>query len=128
MQGHDIWSVHETFAGVRLIFHQIQLDVYKRQVYEKGGIFDAWTEFFDNNRWVEAFAECGIDTDFYTMRERPLDEIFPWDFIDDGVSKKFLIREWERARKEEVTPNCRMQCQGCGAAQFKGGVCFENKN
>jgi len=60
------------------------------------------------------------------MRERPLDEIFPWDFIDDGVSKKFLIREWERARKEEVTPNCRMQCQGCGAAQFKGGVCFEH--
>ena len=98
------------------------------KVYEKGGIFDAWTEFFDNNRWVEAFAECGIDTDFYTMRERPLDEIFPWDFIDDGVSKKFLIREWERARKEEVTPNCRMQCQGCGAAQFKGGVFFENKN
>ena len=98
------------------------------KVYEKGGIFDAWTEFFDNNRWVEAFAECGIDTDFDTMRERPLDEIFPWDFIDDGVSKKFLIREWERARKEEVTPNCRMQCQGCGAAQFKGGVCFENKN
>ena len=98
------------------------------KVYEKGGIFDAWTEFFDNNRWVEAFAECGIDTDFYTMRERPRDEIFPWDFIDDGVSKKFLIREWERARKEEVTPNCRMQCQGCGAAQFKGGVCFENKN
>lgn len=98
------------------------------KVYEKGGIFDAWTEFFDNNRWVEAFAECGIDTDFYTMRERPLDEFFPWDFIDDGVSKKFLIREWERARKEEVTPNCRMQCQGCGAAQFKGGVCFENKN
>ena len=98
------------------------------KVYEKGGIFDAWTEFFDNNRWVEAFTECGIDTDFYTMRERPLDEIFPWDFIDDGVSKKFLIREWERARKEEVTPNCRMQCQGCGAAQFKGGVCFENKN
>ena len=98
------------------------------KVYEKGGIFDAWTEFFDNNRWVEAFAECDIDTDFYTMRERPLDEIFPWDFIDDGVSKKFLIREWERARKEEVTPNCRMQCQGCGAAQFKGGVCFENKN
>lgn len=98
------------------------------KVYEKGGIFDAWTEFFDNNRWVEAFAECGIDTDFNTMRERPLDEIFPWDFIDDGVSKKFLIREWERARKEEVTPNCRMQCQGCGAAQFKGGVCFENKN
>ncbi|MGN0341536.1 MAG: TIGR03960 family B12-binding radical SAM protein [Roseburia sp.] len=98
------------------------------KVYEKGGIFDAWTEFFDNQRWLDAFEECGIDTDFYTMRERPLDEVFPWDFIDDGVSRKFLEREWLRAKDGVVTPNCRMQCQGCGAAQFQGGVCFEGKN
>ncbi|MCI5621412.1 MAG: TIGR03960 family B12-binding radical SAM protein, partial [Lachnospiraceae bacterium] len=98
------------------------------KVYEKGGIFDAWTEFFDNQRWLDAFEECGIDTDFYTMRERPLDEVFPWDFIDDGVSRKFLEREWMRAKEGVVTPNCRMQCQGCGAAQFQGGVCFEDKN
>lgn len=98
------------------------------KVYEKGGIFDAWTEYFDNSRWIEAFAECGIDTDFYTMRERDLDEVFPWDFIDDGVSRKFLEREWQRAKEGQVTPNCRMQCQGCGAANFKGGVCFEDKN
>lgn len=98
------------------------------KVYEKGGIFDAWTEFFDNNRWLESFAECGIDTDFYTMRERPLDEIFPWDFIDAGVSKRFLMQEWENAKAGKVTPNCRAGCQGCGAAQWKGGVCFENKN
>ena len=98
------------------------------RIYEKGGIFDAWTEFFDNSRWIEAFAECGIDTDFYAMRERPLDEIFPWDFIDDGVSKEFLKREWQTAKEEKVTPNCRMKCSGCGGMQYKGGVCYENKN
>lgn len=98
------------------------------KVYEKGGIFDAWSEYFDYQRWVDAFAECGIDTDFYTMRERDLDEIFPWDFIDIGVSKEFFKREWKNAHDEKVTPNCRMKCSGCGAMKFGGGVCFENKN
>ena len=98
------------------------------KVYEKGGIFDAWSEYFDYQRWVDAFAECGIDTDFYTMRERDLDEIFPWDFIDIGVSKDFLKREWKNAHDEKVTPNCRMKCSGCGALKFGGGVCFENKD
>ena len=98
------------------------------KVYEKGGIFDAWSEYFDYQRWEDAFAECGIDTDFYTMRERDLDEIFPWDFIDTGVSKEFLKREWKNAHDEKVTPNCRMKCSGCGAMKFGGGVCFENKN
>ena len=98
------------------------------KVYEKGGIFDAWSEYFDYQRWVDAFAECGIDTDFYTMRERDLDEIFPWDFIDTGVSKEFLKREWKNAHDEKVTPNCRMKCSGCGAMKFGGGVCFENKD
>lgn len=98
------------------------------KVYEKGGIFDAWSEYFDYQRWVDAFAECGIDTDFYTMKERDLDEIFPWDFIDIGVSKDFLKREWKNAHDEKVTPNCRMKCSGCGAMKFGGGVCFENKD
>lgn len=98
------------------------------KVYEKGGIFDAWSEYFDYQRWVDAFAECGIDTDFYTMRERDLDEIFPWDFIDIGVSKEFLKREWKNAHDEKVTTNCRMKCSGCGAMKFGGGVCFENKD
>lgn len=98
------------------------------KVYEKGGIFDAWSEYFDYQRWVDAFAECGIDTDFYTMRERDLDEIFPWDFIDIGVSKDFLKCEWKNAHDEKVTPNCRMKCSGCGAMKFGGGVCFENKD
>ena len=96
------------------------------KIYEKGGIFDAWTEFFDNSRWIEAFEECGIDTDFYTLRERPLDEVFPWDFIDDGVSREFLEREWKTAKEESVTPNCRERCSGCGAMQYNGGVCYEN--
>ena len=98
------------------------------KVYEKGGIFDAWSEYFDYQRWEDAFAECGIDTDFYTMRERDLDEIFPWDFIDAGVTKKFLIHEWEQAKKETVTPNCRQKCSGCGAMRYGGGVCYEGKN
>lgn len=98
------------------------------KVYEKGGIFDAWSEYFDYQRWEDAFAECGIDTDFYTRRERDLDEIFPWDFIDIGVSKEFLKREWKNAHDEKVTPNCRMKCSGCGAMKFGGGVCFENKD
>ena len=93
-------------------------------VYEHGGIFDAWSEFFDYQRWLDAFEACGISMDFYTMRERPLDEIFPWDFIDTGVTKEFLIREWKNAIGETVTPNCRMKCSGCGIARFKTGVCI----
>lgn len=98
------------------------------KAYEKGCIFDAWTESFDNRKWMEAFEECGISIDFYNLRTRSTDEILPWDFIDCGVSKEFLKREWERAKKEEVTPNCRMRCSGCGAAGFKGGVCLEHQN
>ena len=97
-------------------------------VYEHGGFFDAWSEFFDYSKWIEAFEVCGIDTDFYTMRNRPDDEIFPWDFIDAGVTKEFMLREWHNAQNEKVTPNCRMRCSGCGAKQFNGGVCFESQN
>ncbi len=97
-------------------------------VYEHGGFFDAWREFFDYNRWLEAFEACGISIDFYALRERPLNEILPWDFIDIGVTKEFMIREWNQAHKETVTPNCRMRCSGCGAKEFHGGVCYEDKN
>ena len=98
------------------------------KAYEKGCIFDSWSEFFDNEKWMEAFEECGISIDFYNLRTRSLDEILPWDFIDCGVTKSFLMREWERAQQEVVTPNCRMQCNGCGAARFEGGVCLEHQN
>ena len=66
--------------------------------------------------------------DFYTLRERDIDEIFPWDFINIGVSKSFLKREWKNAMDGKVTPNCRKQCSGCGMAVYKGGVCVESKN
>ena len=96
------------------------------EVYQNGGIFDAWSEYFDYKRWMNTFAACGIDPDFYTMRERELDELFPWDFIDTGVTKEFLQREWKHAMEENVTPNCRMRCSGCGVRKFGGGVCYEN--
>ena len=94
--------------------------------YQRGSLFDAWDEYFNNQRWMDAFAEEGVDIDFYTTRERNIDELLPWDFIDCGVTKKFLQKEWERAQAGIVTPNCRQQCNGCGAAVFGGGVCFEN--
>lgn len=99
-----------------------------RRAYEKGCIFDAWSDFFDNEKWMEAFVETGIDPDFYTLRERSMDEIFPWDFIDAGVTKEFLKREYENALAGRVTKNCRLQCSGCGVGKYQGGVCVENKN
>lgn len=95
-----------------------------QNVYENGGIFDAWTEYFNYDRWMDAFRQCGIDPDFYTMRQRGADEIFPWDFIDAGVTKQFLWREWNNAMNGSVTPNCRMQCQGCGVKKFGTGICM----
>lgn len=97
--------------------------------YEDGCIFDAWSDYFDAEKWDKALDEANISVDFYAYRQRDLDEILPWDFIDVGVRKDFFVREWKRATEEQVvTPNCRMQCSGCGAASFKGGVCFEGKN
>ena len=98
------------------------------KVYEKGGIYDAWGEYFNYDRWLEALDESNIDLDFYTTRQRDLDEVFPWDFINTGVTKEFLKREWNNAMNEVVSPNCKMKCQGCGATMFKGGICFEDKN
>jgi len=98
------------------------------KVYEKGCFYDAWSEYFNNEKWMEAFDECGIDPDFYTVRERSLDEIFPWDFIDAGVTKEFLQREWLKAQKEEISENCKKKCQGCGAARFGCGICFEERD
>ena len=98
------------------------------KAYEKGALYDAWTESFRYDIWKEAFAETGIDIEFYTLRERSTDEILPWDFIDAGVTKEFLIREWKQAKGEVVTPNCRQKCAGCGARRYEGGVCYEGKN
>ena len=96
--------------------------------YRKGALYDAWSETFSWDIWEQSFAETGVNPDFYTLRERNLDELLPWDFIDAGVTKEFLQREWKHATQEEVTPNCRMKCSGCGAGRYKGGVCIEGKN
>ncbi len=98
------------------------------EAYRLGCLYDSWTESFDNEKWMNAFQNTGVDIGFYTQRERSFDEIFPWDFIDIGVTKAFLYQEWQRAQKGEVTPNCRMECSGCGAMKYKGGVCIESKN
>ena len=95
------------------------------EAYRLGCLFDSWTECFDNDLWMKAFETTGVDIGFYNLRQREPDEIFPWDFIDIGVSRNFLYREWEKAMKGEVTPNCREQCSGCGAVSFGGGVCYE---
>lgn len=96
--------------------------------YRKGCIYDAWSEYFHNDAWMEAFEECGIDIGFYTTRERSAEETLPWDFLDCGVDKEFLKREWEKALEGTVSPNCRARCQGCGANRFGGGVCFEGRS
>jgi radical SAM superfamily enzyme YgiQ (UPF0313 family) len=96
--------------------------------YENGCLFDAWTETFDNEKWMAAFEQCGTDVDFYTTRQRSEDEIFPWDFIDAGITKRFLWKEYEAAQQGQITPNCRERCSGCGAAKYKGGVCIENQD
>lgn len=98
------------------------------EAYRNGALYDSWSESFKNDVWMKAFETCGVDSDFYTLRERSLDEVFPWDFIDAGVTKEFLKREWNQAMNETVTPNCRQKCSACGALKYKGGVCYENKN
>ena len=94
-----------------------------KKVYEKGGIYDAWSDYYKHDRWIEAINECGLSLDFYAFRERGDDELFPWDFIDIGVSKAFLLKEYKKAARGEITYNCRHQCSGCGAASFGAGIC-----
>ena len=95
------------------------------KAFEKGAKFDGWSEYFSFDIWLEAMAECGIDGDFYVYRERSYDEILPWDFINIGVNRKYLERENEKAKKAELTQNCRVGCTGCGVnVNFKEGECF----
>ena len=96
--------------------------------YESGCIFDAWGDFFDAGKWDAAFEKAGLDVAFYAYRERGIDEVLPWDFIDVGIRKDFFVREWKRAMEGTVTPNCRMMCSGCGCKSLGGGVCYEGQN
>lgn len=96
------------------------------EAYRLGAMYDAWIETWDYSRWLQACSNVGVDMDFFALRERSLDEILPWDFIDIGVTKAFLVREWKRAKEGVITPNCKEQCSGCGAARFGCGVCNRN--
>ncbi|MBR3468948.1 MAG: TIGR03960 family B12-binding radical SAM protein [Lachnospiraceae bacterium] len=97
------------------------------KVYQKGCFYDAWSEYYKHRVWLETIEECGLTPEFYTSRERSLDEILPWDYIDAGVTKEFLKREWQKAQNEMISENCKVKCQGCGAARFGGGICFEER-
>jgi len=93
------------------------------KAWQKGCRFDGWDEFFNFDRWIDAFGESDLDPSFYANRQRGYDEILPWDHIDTGVSKKFLQKECEKAYREKVTPNCRVGCAGCGISAFGAGIC-----
>ena len=93
------------------------------EAYRLGAMYDAWLETWDYSRWLKACENASVSMEFFALRARGLDEILPWDFIDVGVTKEFLVREWQRAQEAVLTPNCREQCSGCGAARFGCGVC-----
>ena len=95
------------------------------KAYQKGCIFDAWGEYFKFDVWMDIFKECGVDPFFYTTRIREDDEIFPWDILDCGVTKSFLLREWKTSQESKPSSNCRKGCLGCGAASYGVGVCYE---
>lgn len=91
--------------------------------WRKGCKFDGWDEFFLFDKWTEAFKECGVDPSFYSNRRRDFNEILPWDHLDYGIRKEFLIAENKRAHESVTTPNCRQKCSACGAAKLNGGHC-----
>ena len=138
----DKFREMKNFKSLKYNYHEADLTVLEgvlargdrrtsvliEETYRQGALFESWSENFNNQLWMDAFETCGIDPDFYTVRERSLDEIFPWDFIDAGVTKEFLKREWLQAIDEKVTPNCRQRCSACGARKYEGGVCYEGKN
>ena len=96
------------------------------KAYEKGAKFDGWGQYFNYRLWMEAMEQCNLNVDFYAYRERTYDEVLPWDFIDIGVNRKYLEIESEKAKKAELTQNCRKGCTGCGIdVNFKDGECFE---
>ena len=137
LKGHLMTMLNQ--KSIRYMWHDAKLSVLEGvfargdrrlsqvilKAYESGCFFDAWTDYYDNEKWLKAFEECGIPIEFYTTRQRRDDEIFPWDMIDAGVSKRFLLAEYKKAEKAEVTLNCRERCGGCGAASFGVGICFD---
>jgi hypothetical protein len=95
------------------------------KAFENGAKFDGWSEYFNIDIWRKAFEECNIDGGFYALRDRDYSEVMPWDFIDAGVNKEFLMKENEKAKNAEVTPDCRQGCRNCGINVNLKGKCFE---
>lgn len=93
--------------------------------FENGAFFDTWEEYFDYDRWLDAFKTCGIDPDFYNYRAIGLDEVTPWDHLDVGVTKAHLVREYKKALEARTTQPCNRQCSACGANKLIGGPCFD---
>lgn len=97
------------------------------EAHKRGMHFDGWADCFDFDAWMQVFKDLGIDPAFYANRQRSFDEVFPWDHLDYGIKKEFLIEECKRAYASETTPNCREKCSACGASCFKGGLCVEKR-
>ena len=97
------------------------------EAFRRGFNLDAWSEHFKFDEWMDIFREVGLDPDFYACRRRAEDEIFPWDHLDIGVTKAFLLAENRKAHESATTPNCRQECSHCGATRFKGGICVERR-
>ncbi len=121
------FNYHETkTSNLEAIFARGDRKVCRllEHAYHLGCKFDGWTEYFKPQLWEQAFAETGTDLDFYAYRERDYEEILPWDIIDPLISREFLIRENEKAKAAQVTPDCRRGCAGCGINRY--AICFKN--
>ena len=130
-QKHIKYNWHEADASMMegiLARGDRKLNKVILKAYQRGCIYDAWGEYFKFDVWMDIFKECGIDPFFYTTRERTEDEIFPWDILNCGVTKAFLLREWKNALEGKPSTNCRQSCLGCGATSYKVGVCMEDRN
>jgi thioesterase domain-containing protein len=91
--------------------------------WKNGAVFDGWSEQFNLDAWMKAFEENKVKPEFYAHRKREQHEILPWDHIDTGVTKAFLWQEWQRALRGEITPDCRLDCTGCGIRRLGEGLC-----
>jgi radical SAM superfamily enzyme YgiQ (UPF0313 family) len=99
------------------------------KAWEKGCRFDGWYDIFDFDKWMNAFEETNIDPDFFALRQREVREILPWDFIDIGVKKEYLVSEYEKALDFDTTPDCRQRCTNCGVNyNLWGGACPHVQN
>lgn len=104
-----------------------RLSAVIERAFRLGCKFDAWDENFLFDKWQQAFEDCGLSQSFYATRTREYSELFPWDHLDYGITKEFLIRENRLAKQGLTTPNCREKCAGCGAAVYGCGVCYEKR-